>query len=57
MGPRNLRTMITASGGRDVVITPEFDASRDLVFKATTDPNRVPRCSGPRNPARTELRP
>jgi hypothetical protein len=57
MGARNHRTKVTASGERDVVVTREFDAPRDLVFKATTDPNRVPRWWSPLNPARKELRP
>jgi uncharacterized protein YndB with AHSA1/START domain len=57
MGASNHRTKVTASGERDVVVTREFDAPRALVFKATTDPKRVPRWWGPRNPARRELRP
>ena len=39
----NQRTKVTASRERDVVVTREFDAPRDLVFEAT--------------PARRELRP
>ncbi len=33
---------------REIVITREFDAPRELVFKAFTDPDLIPRWWGPR---------
>jgi uncharacterized protein YndB with AHSA1/START domain len=36
-------------GTHEIVITRVFDAPRDLVFKAMTDPNAVPKWWGPRD--------
>jgi uncharacterized protein YndB with AHSA1/START domain len=42
-------TEITAEPGTSqIVITREFDAPRDLVFRAFTDPDLIPRWLGPR---------
>ena len=42
-------TTITAEPGKqEIVITREFDAPRELVFKAFTDPNLIPQWWGPR---------
>ena len=42
-------TIITAEPGRlDLTITREFDAPRELVFKAYTDPALVVKWLGPR---------
>ena len=43
------QTIITAEPGKqEMVITREFDAPRELVFKAFTDPQLVPQWWGPR---------
>ncbi|HLJ33563.1 MAG TPA: SRPBCC family protein [Ktedonobacteraceae bacterium] len=43
------QTTITAEPGKqEVVITREFDAPRELVFKAFTDPQLIPQWWGPR---------
>lgn len=36
-------------GRQDIVITRVFDAPRDIVFKAVTDPNLIPAWWGPRS--------
>ena len=41
-------TIVTRRGDREIVLTREFDAPRELVFKAMTDPNHIPRWWGPR---------
>ncbi len=41
-------TKITLPSDREILITREFDAPRDLVFKAMTDPDLIPRWWGPR---------
>ena len=42
-------TTITAEPGKlEILITREFDAPRELVFKAVTDPRLVPQWWGPR---------
>src|SRR5215471_5687778 len=42
-------TTITAVPGKqEIVITREFDAPRELVFKAFTDPQLIPQWWGPR---------
>jgi uncharacterized protein YndB with AHSA1/START domain len=42
-------THVSAEPGKqELVITREFDAPRELVFKACTDPNLVPQWWGPR---------
>jgi uncharacterized protein YndB with AHSA1/START domain len=47
---QNTKTNITAEPGKqEIVITREFDAPRELVFKACTDPNLIPQWWGPRN--------
>jgi uncharacterized protein YndB with AHSA1/START domain len=44
------KTMFTAvSGKQDVVVTRVFDAPREAVFAAFTDPDLVPQWWGPRN--------
>lgn len=35
-------------GRHDIVMTHVFDAPRDVVFKAITDPNLIPKWMGPR---------
>ena len=43
------KTIVTAEPGtHEIVITREFDASRELVFKAYTDPELYPQWVGPR---------
>src|SRR5579859_6445445 len=43
------QTKITAEPGKqEVVITREFEAPRELVFKAFTDPKLIPQWWGPR---------
>ena len=43
------KTTITAEPGKqEMIITREFDAPRELVFKAFTDPKLVPQWWGPR---------
>ena len=43
------QTKISAEPGKqEIVITREFDAPRELVFKAVTDPNLIPQWWGPR---------
>lgn len=45
----NNKTTVTAEPGKqECVITREFDAPRELVFKAFTDPALVPQWWGPR---------
>ncbi|TMD60166.1 MAG: ATPase [Chloroflexi bacterium] len=41
-------TKFSARGDREIVITREFDAPRELVFKAITDPTLIPKWWGPR---------
>lgn len=43
------KTVVTAEPGKqDIVITREFDAPRELVFKAYTDPNLISQWWGPK---------
>jgi uncharacterized protein YndB with AHSA1/START domain len=42
-------TKVTLPSDTEILITREFDAPRDLVFKAMTDPDLIPRWWGPRN--------
>ena len=43
-------TTISAEPGKqEILITREFDAPRELVFKACTDPNLIPQWWGPRS--------
>jgi uncharacterized protein YndB with AHSA1/START domain len=44
----NKTTVTAESGKQECVITREFDAPRELVFKAFTDPGLVPQWWGPR---------
>ena len=45
----NNKTVLTAEPGKqDVIITREFDAPRELVYKAHTDPNLYVQWLGPR---------
>ena len=49
MSTQKNQTLITAEPGRlDVFVTREFDAPRELVFKAHTDPNLFVQWIGPR---------
>ena len=41
-------TKVTLPSDREILITREFDAPRDVVFKAMTDPDLIPRWWGPR---------
>jgi uncharacterized protein YndB with AHSA1/START domain len=40
--------ILAEPGKQEIVITREFDAPRDLVFKAVTDPTLIPQWWGPR---------
>ena len=40
--------ILAEPGKQEMVITREFDAPRELVFKATTDPKLIPQWWGPR---------
>jgi uncharacterized protein YndB with AHSA1/START domain len=40
--------ILAEPGKQEMVITREFDAPRELVFKATTDPELIPQWWGPR---------
>ncbi len=41
-------TIVAEPGKQEIVITREFDAPRELVFKAFTDPQLIPQWWGPR---------
>lgn len=41
-------TILAEPGKQEIVITREFDAPRELVFKACTDPQLIPQWWGPR---------
>lgn len=41
-------TKVTLPSDLEILITREFDAPRDVVFKAMTDPDLIPRWWGPR---------
>src|SRR3989442_13268711 len=43
-----LETKVTLPSDTEILITREFDAPRDLVFNAMTDPDLIPRWWGPR---------
>ncbi len=45
----NQTTILAEPGQQEILITREFDAPRELVFKAFTDPNLLPQWWGPRN--------
>ncbi len=44
----NQTNIIAEPGKQEIVITREFDAPRELVFKAVTDPKLIPQWWGPR---------
>ena len=48
--PATASSTFTAAkkGDREIVLTREFDAPRDLVFKTMTDPTLIPKWWGPR---------
>jgi uncharacterized protein YndB with AHSA1/START domain len=46
--PANKTTITAEPGKQELTITREFDAPRELVFKAVTDPNLIPQWWGPR---------
>jgi len=48
MSSKNKITVTAEPGRQDIVITREFDASRELVFKAHTDPKLYVQWLGPR---------
>jgi uncharacterized protein YndB with AHSA1/START domain len=41
--------ILAEPGTQEILIMREFDAPRELVFKACTDPNLIPQWWGPRN--------
>jgi uncharacterized protein YndB with AHSA1/START domain len=43
------KTKVALPSDLEILITREFDAPRDVVFKAMTDPDLIPRWWGPRN--------
>src|SRR5260221_5297714 len=45
---KNTTTSPAKPGKQEIVITREFDAPRELVFKAVTDPQLIPQWRGPR---------
>src|SRR5713101_3462420 len=46
--PAHTTHILAEPGKQEIVITREFDAPRDLVFKAITDPELLPQWWGPR---------
>ncbi|HVR88443.1 MAG TPA: SRPBCC domain-containing protein [Candidatus Limnocylindria bacterium] len=48
MATANATTNVTLPSDREILITRVFDAPRELVFKACTDPDLIPRWWGPR---------
>jgi uncharacterized protein YndB with AHSA1/START domain len=48
MSTKNQTTISAEPGKQEIFITREFDAPRDLVFKALTDPDLVVQWLGPR---------
>src|SRR5450759_5387173 len=46
--PAHTTTISAEPGKQEIVITREFDAPRELVFKACTDPKLIPQWWGPR---------
>jgi uncharacterized protein YndB with AHSA1/START domain len=49
MTQRHQTSIIAEPGKQEIVITREFDAPRELVFKAFTDPQLIPQWWGPRH--------
>jgi uncharacterized protein YndB with AHSA1/START domain len=48
MATASSTTKVTLPSDKEILITREFDAPRDLVYKAMTDPTLIPRWWGPR---------
>ena len=48
MADKNTTTIIAEPGKQEMIITREFDAPRELVFKAFTDPELYVQWLGPR---------
>lgn len=48
MAKENRTLVMVEPGKQEIVITREFDAPRDLVFKAYSDPKAIPQWWGPR---------
>ena len=46
---KNETKITSVPGKQEIVITREFDAPRELVFKACTDPKLIPQWWGPRS--------
>ena len=46
--PAKTTTILAEPGKQEILITREFDAPRELVFKACTDPTLIPQWWGPR---------
>jgi uncharacterized protein YndB with AHSA1/START domain len=46
--PANKTNISAEPGKQEIIITREFDAPRELVFKACTDPRLIPQWWGPR---------
>ena len=46
--PANATNILAEPGKQEILITREFDAPRELVFKACTDPKLIPQWWGPR---------
>jgi uncharacterized protein YndB with AHSA1/START domain len=46
--PANKTTILAEPGKQEILITREFDAPRELVFKACMDPKLIPQWWGPR---------
>ena len=49
MTTKNPHTIIAEPGERAILMNRVFDAPRELVFKACTDPNLIPQWWGPKN--------
>ncbi len=45
----NTTTILAEPGKQELLITREFDAPREFVFKACTDPKLIPQWGGPRS--------
>src|SRR5512141_1584118 len=46
---QNKRTVLSLPSDREILITRVFDAPRELVFRAHTDPDLIPLWWGPRS--------
>ena len=46
--PAKKTTILAEPGKQEILVTREFDAPRELVFKACTDPTLIPQWWGPR---------